>query len=154
MDGRNLTLVGIATWAVVVYTSLESRSVVWGACMIVFLAGFILATWSECPATRRRILAVVQTLAALAAMATAQRELGAAGPRGSKRGAESHGRAARHQQPHRGAAQDRARPPRPPRASSNRAEPQPRSGQPSRRRRREGADREVEGDHKGAPRRR
>src|SRR5437764_9492511 len=75
MDGRNLTLVGIATWAVVVYTSLESRSVVWGACMIVFLVGFILATRGECPATRRRILTVVQTLAALAAMAMAPHEL-------------------------------------------------------------------------------
>ncbi len=69
MDGRNLTLIGILTWAVVVFTSIGSRGVLWFVCMAVFLAGFILATWRECPSTRRRILAATQTLAAIGAMA-------------------------------------------------------------------------------------
>lgn len=72
---RNLTLVGILTWAIVVFTSIGSRSAVWWACLILFLAGFIAATYRECPATRRRVLAVLQTVAALAAMATSPHDL-------------------------------------------------------------------------------
>ena len=72
---RNLTLVGILTWGVVVFTSIGSRSAVWWVCMIVFLVGFIAATYRECPPTRRRMLAVLQTVAALAAMATSPHDL-------------------------------------------------------------------------------
>jgi len=43
--------------------------------MIVFLVGFIAATYRESPVTRRRILAVLQTVAALAAMATSPHDL-------------------------------------------------------------------------------
>jgi len=69
MDGRNLILIGIATWAVILFTSIGSRGPLWFVCMLVFVAAFVLATYRDCPATRRRVLAALQTLAALGAMA-------------------------------------------------------------------------------------
>jgi signal transduction histidine kinase len=72
MDGRNLTLIGILTWAVIVFTGIGSRGPLWYVCLAVFLAGFVLATYRECPATRRRLLTLLQTLAALGAMTTVQ----------------------------------------------------------------------------------
>jgi signal transduction histidine kinase len=78
--GRNLTLIGIATWAVVVFTSvgwqlkgaeflLSARGAVWSACMVAFLVAFIVATHAECEPVKRRSLAALQAIAALGAMA-------------------------------------------------------------------------------------
>jgi signal transduction histidine kinase len=70
LGGRHLTWVGIATWAVIAVTS-GARGPLWWVCMIAFVAGFIAATYpDDCPTARRRILAALQTLAALGAMAT------------------------------------------------------------------------------------
>jgi signal transduction histidine kinase len=75
MDGRNLTLVGILTWAVVLFIGFGTMSALSYACMAVFLAAFLFATWRECPSTTRRILALLQSLVALGAMATVPRHL-------------------------------------------------------------------------------
>jgi len=75
MDGRNLTLIGILTWAVIVFTGLGERSPLWYVCLAVFLAGFVVATWRECKPTPRRLLAALQTLASLGAMATVPQHL-------------------------------------------------------------------------------
>jgi len=71
LGGRHLTWVGIATWATIALTS-GSRSPVWWLCMIVFVAGFFAATYpDDCTPLRRRLLAALQTIAALGAIATA-----------------------------------------------------------------------------------
>src|SRR6266536_3183431 len=67
--GRHLTLIGILTWGVILFTSVGARGAVWFVCMFVFVAGFVLATYRECPPVPRRLLNALQTLAALGAMA-------------------------------------------------------------------------------------
>jgi signal transduction histidine kinase len=75
MDGRNLTLIGILTWAVVFFTSIGARGPLWFVCMVVFVVGFVAATWRDCPSVARRLLLALQTLAALGAIATVQHSL-------------------------------------------------------------------------------
>lgn len=66
---HNLTLIGIATWAMVAFTAADaSRGLLWWALMVVFLAAFFAATRDGCTPGWRRSLAGLQALAALAAM--------------------------------------------------------------------------------------
>ncbi|HEY6139913.1 MAG TPA: sensor histidine kinase [Thermoanaerobaculia bacterium] len=69
MDGRNLRLVGILTWGVILFTSGGSGGPFWYVLMFVFVAGFVAATYRQCPPTPRRLLNALQALAALGAMA-------------------------------------------------------------------------------------
>jgi signal transduction histidine kinase len=75
MERRNLILVGILTWAVVLFIGFGTPSVLWYVCMAVFLACFLGATWRECTIRTRILLALVQSGAALGAMATMSRHL-------------------------------------------------------------------------------
>ncbi|HEV2722508.1 MAG TPA: histidine kinase, partial [Thermoanaerobaculia bacterium] len=71
LGGRHLTWIGVATWALIAFTS-GARGVVWWVCMIAFVAGFFAATYpDDCTALRRRLLAALQTIAALVAIASA-----------------------------------------------------------------------------------
>src|SRR4029079_3851132 len=69
LGARNLTLIGILTWGVILFTSVGSGRPLWYVCMAVFIVGFVVATWRECPPIPRRLLNALQTLAALGAMA-------------------------------------------------------------------------------------
>ena len=69
LGARNLTLIGILTWGVILLTSASSAGPLWYVCMAVFIVGFVVATWRECPPIPRRLLNALQTLAALGAMA-------------------------------------------------------------------------------------
>jgi signal transduction histidine kinase len=69
MDGRNLTLIGILTWALILFTSGGGQGPLWYVCMAVFVAAFVVATYRECRPAPRRLLSALQTLAALGAMA-------------------------------------------------------------------------------------
>jgi len=75
LGGRYLTLIGILTWGVILFTSVGSRGPLWFVCMFVFVAGFVLATYRECPPVPRRLLNALQTLAALGAMAVVPHHL-------------------------------------------------------------------------------
>ena len=76
MDSRNLTLIGILTWAVILFTSVGDRGPLWYVCMAGFVAGFVTATYRDCPPVTRRLLAAMQTIAALGAMTSvSQRHL-------------------------------------------------------------------------------
>ncbi len=75
LGGRYLTLIGILTWGVILFTSVGSRGPLWFVCMFVFVAGFVLATYRECAPTTRRLLNAMQTLAALGAMASVPQHL-------------------------------------------------------------------------------
>jgi signal transduction histidine kinase len=69
LGGRNLTWIGILTWALILFTSGSAQRPLWYVLMFVFVAGFVAATYRECPPTLRRLLNALQTLAALGAMA-------------------------------------------------------------------------------------
>ena len=71
MDSRNLTVIGILTWAVIFFTSVGDSGPLWYVCMAGFVAGFLIATYRDCPPVTRRMLAAMQTLAALGALAGA-----------------------------------------------------------------------------------
>jgi signal transduction histidine kinase len=75
LGGRYLSLIGILTWGVILFTSVGSRGPLWFVCMSVFVAGFVLATYRECPPVPRRLLNAMQTLAALGAMASVPQHL-------------------------------------------------------------------------------
>lgn len=75
LGGRNLTLVGILTWGVILFTSGGSGGPFWYVLMFVFVAGFVAATYRECPPMPRRLLNALQTLAALGAMALVPQRL-------------------------------------------------------------------------------
>lgn len=77
--GRNLTLIGIATWVVIAFSSagwqradlhflLSMRGAAWSGCMLTFLVAFIVATHADCEPFKRLSLAALQTMAALGAM--------------------------------------------------------------------------------------
>ena len=70
--GRILTWVGVGTWALVLLLGLRGPHAVpltWIACMAAFVVAFFIATFDECPPLPRILLASLQTLAALGAMA-------------------------------------------------------------------------------------
>jgi signal transduction histidine kinase len=75
MDSRNLMLVGVLTWALILFTSGGGQGLLWYACMLVFVVAFFVATYRECAPTPRRLLNALQTLAALGAMALVPRHL-------------------------------------------------------------------------------
>lgn len=73
MEGRNLTWVGVATWAAVVAVAIgwpmHRVPLAWVACMVIFVVAFFVSTYGECAPTPRILLVILQTGTALAAIA-------------------------------------------------------------------------------------